>query len=161
MTLPLRDENWRRAELRARLRWLLGFTAVLLALMLGLTFWPFLTGADALESQQQWEWPTGGMLSEHRTVQRPDGAWEVLPARCVIWEDGSARCGEWDEQETAESLQREAWVAEALNKLSHQLAQLEAQFAQVGQRLEYAVETVPTEADLAHLVQQLREAVTP
>ena len=47
-------------------------------------------------------WPNGGTLTEHVTVERPDGGHEVFPARCKVFEDGSARCPDWDGNPGAE-----------------------------------------------------------
>lgn len=59
------------------------------------------SGAVAFEkfaaAVEAWQFPNGGDLAPSRIVVRPDGVREAFPARCIVFEDGSARCGEWDE----------------------------------------------------------------
>lgn len=71
-------------------RWLAWAT---LLVVVGVALWGFTLAASA----DAWEFPNGSDLAPSRAVERPDGAFEVFPARCTVFEDGSARCGSWDE----------------------------------------------------------------
>jgi len=45
-----------------------------------------------------WQFPPpGGELAPTIVLERPDGQYEAWPARCRVFEDGSAQCGEWDQ----------------------------------------------------------------
>lgn len=89
--------DWERQEVKARIRFLVGFivvTAFLIWLMAILS-----TPARGQHGEGQWTWPNSQGLAEHMVIERPDGVLEIHPVRCApFFEDGSSYgCNSWFE----------------------------------------------------------------
>ena len=127
-----------RVETRHRWRAAAIFGAVL-AILVGLAGVASATGFD---------WPGGGTLAESKVIERPDGGFEVFPARCTIFEDGSVRCPDWD----GNPGDPEAFALDArLDRLDHAIASF-------GRVLDYIADSMLTEADLGAAVDRIGES---
>lgn len=95
--------------------------ATVIALLLTLAAIAFVAAPRAFANV--WDWPNGGEQAPTRIVERPDGTFESFPARCTVYEDGSARCPDWDGKPGAEDVStqmehRAAQIAQELRKLT-------------------------------------------